>query len=75
MARVSRTISIRIRRPVHIALARVPSESDPRKDYVIALDPHNLVFCTRKGWRFNGHTCKHLTNFRSALAAAAEQVA
>ena len=75
VARVRRTVTIRIRRPVHITLARVPSSQAGTPPYKICLDRHNLVFCTCNGWRYNGHSCPHLTAFRSALASAAEQVA
>jgi hypothetical protein len=72
---VKKTLTIRVRRPVHITLAHVPSESNPEgKPYVIALDRHNMVFCTCKAWRYQGHSCKHLTAFRQALAAASEKL-
>ena len=72
--RVRRTISIRLRRPTTIVLALV-SSSDPKKPpYKISIDKQNLVFCTCKGWRYNGHSCSHLTAFRQSLASAAEQV-
>ena len=67
MARVRRTITIRIRRPVHITLATVPSSEPESPPHKICLDRHNLVFCTCKGWRYNGHSCRHLTAFRQAL--------
>jgi hypothetical protein len=74
MAKVSRSIKIRIRRPLHIVLALAPSSEKGKPPYKICLDRHNLVFCTCKGWRYNGHTCRHLTDFRQALASAAEQL-
>jgi hypothetical protein len=74
MPRVRRTVTIRIRKPTRIVLAHVPSDSDPTKHYEIALDRHNTVYCTCKGWRYNGHTCTHLTAFRQSIASAAEQI-
>jgi hypothetical protein len=74
MTAVSRRIKIRIRRPVDITLAFVPSKQAGDPPHRIALDRHNVVFCTCKGWRYNGHTCTHLTDFRQALASAAEQL-
>ena len=74
MARVSRTITIRLRRPTHITLAFVSSDTDFNKKYEIALDRQNLVYCNCKSWRYN-HSCKHLTAFRQSLASAREQVA
>jgi hypothetical protein len=71
MASVSRTITIRVPRPVHITLARVPSDADPQRYYEIALDRHNLICCTCRSWRYNGHACKHLTAFRARLTEAA----
>jgi hypothetical protein len=69
MASVSRSITIRVPRPVHITLAR--GDADPQRYYEIALDRHNLIFCTCRGWRYNGHSCKHLTAFRVRLTEAA----
>lgn len=72
--RVARTIKIRIRKPVHIVLATIPSSDEDKPDYKICLDRHNMVFCTCKSWRYNGHSCKHLTAFRASLASASEQL-
>jgi len=72
--KVVRKITVRIRRPVHIVLAMVPSSEKGKPPYKICLDRHNLVFCTCKGWRYNGHTCRHLTEFRQSLASAQEQL-
>lgn len=72
MAKVVRKIVLRVRRPVDITLAVVPSDSREGKAHRIALDRHNMVFCTCKGWRYNGHTCVHLTRFRRQLATANE---
>lgn len=74
MPKVVRKITIRIRKPVHITLAWVKSSTDPTKRYEIALDRHNVVFCTCKGWRYNGHTCSHLTAFRAMLSSAKERL-
>lgn len=68
--RVVRKIVVRIRKPVHIVLATMPSSEAGKPAYKICLDRHNLVFCTCKGWRYNGHQCRHLTNFRLALESA-----
>ena len=57
--------------PKIIVLATVPSDRDSKTVYKISLDRHNMVFCTCKNWRYNGHTCPHLTAFRAALAAKA----
>jgi hypothetical protein len=72
--RVVKSVTIKLKRPTYIVLAEVPS-NDPKvaKPYKIYLDKHNMVCCTCKGWRYR-HACSHLTNFRSALAAAAERV-
>ena len=75
MASVRRSITIRLRRPTTIVLALVESSDPKRKPYKICLDRHNLVFCTCKGWRYNGHACSHLTAFRQSLASPAEQLA
>jgi hypothetical protein len=72
--KVKKSVVIRLRRPVHITLARVASESEPGKFHEIALDRHNMVFCTCKGWRYNGHSCPHIRRFREQLASAAERV-
>ena len=50
-----------------VVLATVQSDRDPNKAHRICLDKHNLVFCTCKAWRFQGHCCKHLTAFRAML--------
>lgn len=75
MAKVARKITVRIRKPNHILLALVPSSEEGKPPYKICLDRHNVVFCTCKGWRYNGHTCRHLTNFRAMLSSASEQLA
>jgi hypothetical protein len=72
--KVAKSITIRIRKPRTIVLATVPSDSEPGKDHRICLDIHNMVFCTCKGWRYNGHTCPHLTRFREKLASAQEKI-
>lgn len=69
--RVVRKIVVRIRKPVHILLALVPSSEEGKPDYKICLDRFNLVFCTCPSWRYRGHTCKHLTAFRESLESAA----
>lgn len=73
MAKMARMLKIRLRRPVHIVLALVES-SEPGKQHRICLDRHNMVYCTCRGWRYNGHTCPHLTNFRNTLASAQERL-
>lgn len=70
---VKKSITVRLRRPTNIVLATVPS-SEGKEPHKICLDRHNMVFCTCKGWRYNGHTCSHLTAFRNRLASAAEQL-
>jgi len=74
MAKVARKIIVRIRKPVHILLALVPSSEEGKPPYKICLDKHNSVFCTCKGWRYHGHSCRHLTDFRLSLSSAAEQL-
>jgi hypothetical protein len=71
---VTKKIKIRIRRPVHIVLALVPSSKEGHPPHKICLDQHNMVYCTCKGWRYNGHTCPGLTAFRDALASAQEKL-
>jgi len=75
MAKVIRKIVIRMRRPVDITLAIVPASEEGKKPHRIALDRHNVVFCTCKSWRYNGHSCKHLSDFRRQLASADERIA
>lgn len=75
MPKVIRKITIRIRRPITIVLAQVPSSSEPDKPpYKIYLDRNNSVSCTCKGWRYR-HACSHLTAFRQSIASAGEQLA
>lgn len=74
MAKVQRSVKIRIRKPVHIVLALVPSSESGKPDHKICLDRHNMVYCTCRGWRYNGHSCRHLTDFREALASASERL-
>jgi hypothetical protein len=72
--KVRRTITIRLRKPVDITLATVSSDSEPGKTHRIALDRHNAVFCTCKGWRYNGHSCPHIRAFRERLVSASEKL-
>lgn len=72
MPRVRRTVSIRVAVP--IVLAEVASDT-PGKVYEICLDPQNVVFCTCPAWRYFGHSCKHLTQFRKMLIAATKKAA
>jgi hypothetical protein len=74
MARLTRAITIRLRKPTTIVLALVPSSDPEKPPYKISLDRHNTIFCNCKSWRYNGHSCRHLTNFREALASPAERV-
>jgi len=70
-----RKIVVRLRKPVYIVLALVPSHSEPEKPpYKIFLDKRDMVCCTCLGWRYR-HTCSHLTAFRQSIASAIEQVA
>ncbi len=75
MPKVSRKITIHLRRPEHIVLALVPSSERGKPPYKISLDRQNLIFCNCKSWRYSGHTCKHLTAFRQSIASTAEHVA
>jgi hypothetical protein len=74
MTQVVRKVKVRIRRPTIIVLAMAPNSEKGKPDHRICLDRHNTVFCTCKGWRYNGHSCGHLTEFRRQLASAAEQL-
>jgi hypothetical protein len=74
MARVSRTISIRLRRPTTIVLAFVESSDGSQRPYKIYLDKRDMVCCSCPGWKWR-HTCSHLMAFRQSLASATEQLA
>jgi hypothetical protein len=67
---VVRHIKFKMRKPTIIVMALVPSSEAGKPPYKICLDKNNTVFCTCRGWRYNGHTCRHLTEFRDALSAA-----